>query len=195
MGAVSQFSTEVLATAQSIATTTVTSNEFTAFTNVAFGTVTRDDLSAAQSSTNFVFSPDVSGADYRGEVWIKYGKQASVNATGGRAVRVMYGGTQIAGCSIPANSLMSTEICVPFSFRSTSISTVLNIVTAHNEGVSLSINGRMLVNRVGPGPQGVQGIQGPAGPTGATGAQGPIGPAGSVANNTTTFATLGGDNL
>lgn len=195
MGAVSQFATEVQATAQSIATATVTSNELATYTNVAFATVTRDDLSAAQSSTNFVFSPDVSGADYRGEVYIKYSKQASVNASGSRSVRVMYGGFQLAGVTLPASVLMNTEITLPFSFHSTSISTVLNVVTAHNEGVTLSVTGRMWLNRTGPGPTGPQGPAGIQGSPGPVGAQGPIGPAGSIATNTTTFASIGGDDL
>lgn len=190
-GAVSAFSSQFTAASQSLATTTVTSNLPTAYTLVAFSTVVRDELTAQTSSTAYDFTPT---ADFSGWVSIEFQKQASVNATGFRALRVEYNGALISESIVAAASLVHTRITLPFAVRATSSSHALSVKAAHNEGVSLAISGTLWVNQTGPGPKGDQGPTGPQGSTGAVGAQGPQGPAGSIATNTTTFATLGGDD-
>jgi hypothetical protein len=174
-----------------VATSTVTSNAPTTWTPVAFATVNRDELTAQTSSSIYDFDAP---ADYQGFCWIQFQKQASVNATGHRAVRVRYAGNPILEMSQPANSLIHTSIVVPFAFRSTVVTDQFIVDVAHNEGVTLSVTGSLWFNRTGPGPKGDAGPQGIAGPTGAVGAQGPIGPAGTIVTNTTTFAAIGGDD-
>ena len=189
-GYVTQFSSRFTASSQGVGTTTVTTNLPTAWTTMAFATVDRDELNAQTSTTNYDFGL----GDYQGTAWVRFEKQVSVAATGFRAVQAIYNGVIMNSVMIPANSLIHTDICIPFEFRCTNTAHVFNIRVAHNEGVSLSVNGALWFNATGPGAQGPQGPEGPTGPIGPQGVQGPIGPAGSVANNTTTFATLGGDN-
>lgn len=189
-GYVTDFSSRFLASNQSVSSTGVTSNLPTTFTTMAFATVERDELNAQTSSTNY----DVAAGDYQGTVYVRFEKQVSVNASGFRAVQVVYNGTVINSVIVPANTLVHTDICVPFEFRSVSSSHTFNVKVAHNEGVSLSVNGNLWFNATGPGVQGPQGPAGPAGATGSTGAQGPVGPAGTIATNTTTFANIGGDD-
>lgn len=189
-GYVTDFSSLFTAATQSIQSTSITTSMPTTWTKVAFATVTRDELDAQTSTTNY----DLNDGDYQGTVWVRFNKQVSTSASGFRAVRALYAGATVAEMIIPANTLVHTTITLPYAFRSLSGSDVFNIEVAHNEGVALSIDAQMWMNRTGPGMQGPTGPQGPAGPTGPMGLQGPTGPAGSIANNTTTFATLGGDD-
>ena len=190
-GAVINYSSYFTASSQSIATTTVTSNMPTAYSLVAFGTVTRDELAAQTSSTVYDFTPT---ADFSGWVTIEFQKQASVNASGFRAVRVEYNSVLVAETIVAASTLTHTKITLPFAVRSTNSSHALSVKVAHNEGVSLAITGGLWINQTGPGPKGDQGDPGVQGSVGPVGAQGPQGPAGSIATNTTTFASLGGDD-
>lgn len=189
-GYVTDFSSYFTASAQGIGTTTITSNLPTAWSNMAFGTVVRDELSAQTSTVNY----DLATGDYTGVVYVQFQKQTSVSASGFRGVQVISAGVTVAQMLIPANTLVHTDITLPFALRSASASDVINIKVAHNEGVSINVLGNLWFNKTGPGVQGAIGPQGPVGATGPQGVQGPVGPAGSVANNTTTFATLGGDN-
>jgi hypothetical protein len=189
-GYVAQSSAEFTAASQAIASTTITSNLPTAYTLVAFATVVRDDISAQKSSSNF----DVAAGDYQGTVMLSFSKQTSVNATGFRSVQAVYKGAVIASATHNAVSAVGTDINLHFAFKSTVATDVLYIQVAHNEGVNLTVTGRLWINNTGPGAPGPAGPQGAQGVPGPTGAQGPQGPAGTVANNTTTFATLGGDN-
>lgn len=190
-GGVEQVSSQFTASTQAVALTTVTSNFPTAYTNVAFGTVVRDELNAQSSTVNFTLD---AGSDYAFYVEIRFYKQASVNGTGFRAVQAVYNSVVIADELIPANSLVDTVLRMPFAFRSVSGTNVLNIKVAHNDTASLNITGRLWINQTGPGAQGTQGIQGIQGPQGDVGPQGPIGPSGAIVNNTTTISDIGGTN-
>lgn len=190
-GGVEQVSSQFTASTQAVGLSTITSNYPTTFTNVAFGTVVRDELSAQTSTVNFTVD---AGADYSWYVEIRFYKQAAVNGTGYRAVQAVYNSVVIAEHLIPANSLVDTILRMPFAFRSVSSSDVLNIKVSHNDTASLNITGKLWVNQTGPGAQGIQGIQGIQGPQGDVGPQGPIGPAGAIVNNTTTIADIGGTN-
>lgn len=190
-GGVEQVSSQFTASSQAVALSTVTSNFPTTYTNVAFGTVVRDELSAQSSTVNFTLD---AGSDYAFYVEIRFYKQAAVNGTGFRAVQAVYNGVVIANELIPANSLVDTIVRMPFAFRSVSGTDVLNIKVSHNDTANLNVTGAMWINQTGPGAQGVQGVQGIQGPQGDVGPQGPIGPSGAIVNNTTTIADIGGTN-
>lgn len=190
-GGVEQVSSQFTASSQAVALSTVTSNFPTTYTNVAFGTVVRDELSAQSSTVNFVFSP---GADYALYAQIRFYKQAAVNGTGYRAIQAVYNSVVIAEEIVPANFLVDTVLRMPFAFRSVSGTDVLNIKVSHNDTASLNVTGSLWINQTGPGAQGIQGIQGIQGPQGDVGPQGPIGPSGAIVNNTTTIADIGGTN-
>lgn len=190
-GSVLNFSTAVSSGVVPLAASAVVSNTL-AYTLMPFASVNHDDLFAVKSLTNFQFIP---GADYGGQVTIKFFKQNTVNGSGSRAIRVMYAGVIINESTEPASILIDTVITVAFSFRCTLGTDILQVMVAQNDVVSLSLTGNLWVNEIGPGPQGTQGVPGIQGTVGAVGPQGVIGPAGAVANNTTTYATLGGTNL
>lgn len=190
-GGVAEFSTRATASGQAVAATTITSNYPTAYSNLAFASVTRDELSAVQSTTNFVLPP---GADYYVSAVIRFYKQTSINATGFRAVQFYYANQVVVEAIIPANSLVDTIIPLQFGVRSVSGTDVLNIKVAHNEPATINVAGALWLSRTGPGAQGEQGAQGIQGPQGPTGPQGPIGPAGAIVNNSTTIADIGGTN-
>lgn len=190
-GAVAQYSSFFQATSQGIASTTVTTNAPTAWSPVAFATVVRDDLASQVSSSAYKFT---AGSDYTGWVWIQFQKQPSTSATGFRALHIKYAGTVIVEDQDSAVSAVHTSLVVPFAFRSVNSTDQLVVEVSHNEGVTINLVGNLWINQTGPGPQGPAGPQGLQGAVGPTGAQGPVGPAGSVASNTTTFATLGGDD-
>lgn len=180
-----------MASAQAIPSTTITSNAPTAYTLIGFSTIVRDLIGCQFSSSAYRFP----AGDYQASVWLSFTKQASVNATGFRCVQALYKGVVIAQDIDGAVSQVSTDLQLAFGFSSTVNTDQLQIQVAHNEGVTLNISGRLWLNATGPGPQGATGAQGVQGPVGPTGLQGPVGPAGSVTANTTTFATLGGDDL
>jgi hypothetical protein len=190
-GGVAEFSTYATAASQALAATTVTSNYPTAFTNVTFGTVVRDELSAVQSGVNFVLT---AGADYFVSARIRFYKQAAVDATGFRAIQAVYNGTVIAENIVIPPAKVDSIFALDFAYRSTSSSHVLNIKVAQNDTATLNISGTLWINRTGPGAQGVQGDQGIQGPIGPQGIQGPIGPAGAIVQSTTTIADIGGTN-
>lgn len=190
-GSILNYSTAVSSAPVALAATTVTNNVMTTYALMTFATVGHDDLAAVKSVTNFQFVP---GADYGGQVTIKFLKQASVNGSGNRGVRAMYAGNVLNEAELPACLLINTTITLAFAFRCTSGTDVLTITMAQTDTVSLTVTGNLWVSETGPGPAGPQGIQGIQGSVGAIGPQGPIGPAGSIATNTTTYATLGGDD-
>lgn len=190
-GAVAEFSSQFTAASQSLALTTVTSNYPTAFTNITFGTVVRDELAAQTSTVNFVLT---AGADYNLVCEVRFYKQTSVNGTGFRAVQAVYNSVVVGEVLLPANSLVDTIVRFPLALRSTSSTDVLNFKAAQNDTASLNITARLWINRTGPGVQGAQGPQGIQGPQGDVGPQGPIGPSGAIVNNTTTIADIGGTN-
>ena len=191
-GGVAQASSAFTASSQGIGLTSVTSNYPTAYTNLSYGTVVRDELSCQSSTVNFVFQP---GSDYNCIAQVRFYKQAAVNGTGFRAVQVVYNSVVIAEVLIPANTAVDTIVRLPFGLRSTSGTEVLNIKVAHNDTATLNLTGQFWVNKTGAGVQGVQGIQGIQGPQGDPGPAGPTGPAGALVNgDTTTIALLNGTN-
>lgn len=180
MGAIQEFSSEYNLSVQSIGSGTATLVQWT---------VVRDDISAMASSTNFTLPV----GQYFVSAWTQMTKQSGVNATGSRSIRILYGGSIIGARAGGAAPTALSELSVSTAINVTSASTILAIQVEQDEGATLSLaNGRLWISRIGPGPAGSIGPQGPIGPAGPVGATGPIGPAGSVANNTTTYATLGG---
>jgi hypothetical protein len=180
MGAIEEFSSEFTIGAQSVATATATLVQFT---------VLRDDISAQQSTTNFTLPI----GQYLINIWAQMSKQSGINAGNSRTVRVLYDSAVISADSKQAAPTQPSDLNAIACVNVTNASLILQIQVEHDEGATLSlIQGRLWISRVGPGPKGDQGPAGPQGSVGAVGAQGPIGPAGSVANNTTTYATLGG---
>lgn len=179
-GAVIEFSTEVNALAQSIASATT-------YTLVSFSQVVRDSLSSVQSNTNFAL---IAG-EYQGTAYLSFSKQAGA-AVNTRGVQVLYNGAVIAGQVVRAAPDLATDITVPFTVKSTVATQLLQVQAVQNEGATLSVTGRLWISRIGPGPAGPAGPQGAQGQPGAVGATGPQGPSGTIANNTTTFAAIGG---
>lgn len=190
-GSILNYSTWVNSNSVALAATSVTNNVMTTYSVMSFANVDHDDLSAVKSVSNFQFVP---GADYGGQVTIRFYKQASVNGTGTRGVRVVYANTVINEAEQAACVLTNTTLTVPFAFRCTSGTDMLQIMLAQTDTVSLVVNGGLWVSETGPGPAGPQGAQGIQGSVGAIGPQGPIGPAGALIANTTTYTTMGGDD-
>ena len=190
-GSLLTYSTLVIASDQALGTSSVTTNAFTTYSAVAFAGVDHDDLSAAKSSANFSFTP---GADYLAVATVKFKKQPATNGSGSRSLRLYKAEVVLAEVNIPAGVLLDTTVQLSFGIRSTSGTDVYQIRAAQNDTASLVINGSLWFNQIGPGPKGDQGVQGIQGSVGQIGPQGPIGPSGSIATNTTTFASLGGDD-
>lgn len=190
-GGVDEFSTSVTAATQALALTSVTSNYPSAWTNVSFGTVVRDELSAVASAVNYKLP---AGADYFIQARIRFYKQASVDATGFRGIQAVYNGVVIAETLVSPPGKVDAIIGLTCNIRSTSFSDILNIKVCHSDTATLNITGALWLNRTGPGAQGAQGDQGIQGPIGPQGVQGPIGPAGAIVNNTTTIGDIGGTN-
>lgn len=191
-GSLLAYSTLVLATAQPIASAGVTSNVMNGYTAMAFATVDHDDLSAAKSTTNFSF---LAGADFLLTTHVMFYKQTSVNGSGSRSIRLYKNAVVVSEVTVPASTLVHTSAEMTMGVRSTSVTDVYQIRVAHNDTAALSVDGNMWINQIGPGPKGDQGLQGIQGSVGQIGPQGPIGPSGSIATNTTTYASLGGDDL
>jgi hypothetical protein len=181
MGAITEFSTEVTPGAQSIGSVTPTL--------VSFTSVIRDQLSIVTSATNFTLPV----GQYYVLCWLQISKQASINAVGSRVARFLYNGVVVGAKSSAAAPTYPTDISVSTGINVINPSQILQVQVEHDEGATLAIvTGKLWVSRIGPGAKGDQGVAGPTGAAGPVGAQGVIGPAGSVANNTTTYATLGG---
>lgn len=190
-GGVEQVSSQFTAASQNFATSTITSNYPTTWSNLAFGTVVRDELNAQTSTVNFRLP---SGRDYTVIFKARFYKQASVNATGYRALQVVYNGVVLTEEIISAVSLTDTVVTLNMGIRSTSVTDVLNFKVSHNEPVTIGVAGALWINATGAGVQGEQGIQGIQGPQGDVGPQGPVGPPGTIIDNTTTISTIGGTN-
>jgi hypothetical protein len=190
-GSLLTYSTLVIASDQSLGSATVTSNSLVGYAAVAFAGIDHDDLSAAKSSSNFSFTP---GADYLVQAGVKFKKQTSTNGSGSRSLRLYKNALVVTEVTVPAGVLVDTTLNLSFGIRVTSGTDVYTIQAAQNDTAALVINGSLWLNQIGPGPKGDQGIQGIQGSVGQIGPQGPTGPPGSVANNTTTFTTLGGDD-
>lgn len=180
MGAIEEFSSEYNLNTQSVGSGTPTLVQWT---------VVRDDISAMVSSTNF----QLPVGQYFISAWVQMTKQTSINATGSRSIRILYNSAIVGARSSGAPPTTVAELSVSTAINVTVGTQVLTVQVEQDEGASLALaTGRLWISRVGPGTQGPAGIQGATGPAGPVGATGPIGPAGSVANNTTTYATLGG---
>lgn len=187
-GSVAEYSSDFTASSQALAATTISGSNPAAYTNITFGTVNRDDLSAQQSTVNFQLT---AGADYNIVFELQFPKPAG-SGTGFRAIQVVYNSVVMAMIATPANTGIFTQLICPVIIRSTNTSHVLNFKAAHNEVSALSVNGKLRISRTGPGVQGDQGDQGIQGPQGDTGPQGPTGPAGTIIDNTTTISGAGG---
>lgn len=181
VGAVQQLWTSVSGTAQSVAATTNTLANFP--------TVDVDELSAKQSSTNFV--PGI--GTYRVSVNVMFDK-GSGTLSGGRIVRILLNGAMIwesSANSFSASGVTKSAVNVSGEVRIVNSTDIITVQVWHNDAASLSLSPvKMTITHIGPGPEGPEGPAGPQGPVGATGATGAAGPAGTVGNNTTTFAQL-----
>lgn len=181
-GAISQFSVEANALAQSLASSA------TNYALVSFSQVVRDDISSHQSATNHA----IGVGEWQGVAYASISKQASGNATGSRSLQVLYNGVKIGGVTCAAAPTLPTEISLPFTIHADSDGLLVQVQVAQDEGATLSLSGRLWISRIGPGPKGDAGPQGPPGLPGPVGAPGPQGPAGTIGNNSTTFAQIGG---
>jgi hypothetical protein len=190
-GSVSEISSQFTAQVQSAGLTSVTSNYPTAYGNLVFATVVRDELNAQTSTVNFRLT---AGSDFNVVAEVRFFKQTAVNGSGFRAVQAVYNSVVIGEVLVPANVAVDTIVRLPVGVRSTSTTDVLNIKIAHNDTATLNVSGRLWINATGPGVQGPQGVQGIQGDVGPLGPQGPIGPAGSIVTPTTTIADIGGTN-
>lgn len=181
MGAVIEHATLVSGTAQSVPATTNTL--------VNFPTVTVDEMSAKQSSTNFV--PGV--GTFLVAVSVMFDKGAGT-LSGGRILRLLLNGASVwesSAAAFTASGVVKTALTLTAVVRTTSSTDILTVQVWHNDAASLALTPAVMgITRVGPGPAGPEGPTGPQGPVGATGATGAAGPAGTVGNNTTTFAQL-----
>lgn len=180
MGSIGEFTTDVRSgAAQSIASNTDTL--------VAFDTVVIDDYSAVQSLTNL--KPGV--GNFYITAYVRISKQASVNATGARAIRILLDDQPISGNSMSAPPTIAWDGQCTTGVHITNPDSIIKIQAFQNDGVTLQItSARVWLCRTGSGPRGIQGIQGPVGPIGPVGPAGPTGPAGTIGNNTTTFAAI-----
>lgn len=146
-------------------------------TQVSFGTIAYDDLSAHTSSVNFTLS---NPGDYEFCVFVNMPAPAG-GPSGHRELYIQAsGGGEIIGhLRVPANSSGATILQVSGRCR-VAVSTIYNVWVSQGDNEAVDItSGRLTITRVGSGPQGPQGPAGPTGPTGNTGPQGPTGPAGS----------------
>lgn len=181
MGEVAEHATLATGTGQSIAATTNTL--------VNFGTVVLDQMSAAQSVTNFVTGV----GHFYVSASIMFDK-GSGTLTGGRIVRILVDGVAVAeqsSTAISHASITKVGLTCNTGIQITNASSVITVQVWHSDAASQSLApARLWITRVGPGVAGPAGEQGPQGPVGSTGATGAQGVAGTVGNNTTTFAML-----
>lgn len=180
-GEVSEFSLE----AKAVSATAVASDTSTI---AVFGSVTRDDVLAATSGTTF----QLATGGWQGSVFVSFGKQSGVNATGSRRVSAVYKGNVVGSVCLGAAPTYPSDLTLAFSVLSTVSTDQLQFTLQQDEGATLTYTGRLWISRIGSGPKGPAGPAGGPGVVGPPGPQGPTGPAGTIGTNNTTFAAIGG---
>lgn len=169
-GSISQFqSCYTVGSAQSIPVTTPT--------QVSFGTISYDDLSAHTSSVNFTIT---NPGDY--ELCCFVNMPAPAGGPSGHRelyIQASGGGEIIGHLRVPANTSGATVLQVSGRLR-VAASTIYNVWVSQGDNENVDVaSGRLTLTRVGSGPTGPAGPAGPQGPTGNTGPTGLTGPAGS----------------
>jgi hypothetical protein len=156
-------------------------------TNVAFATVSYDDIGVQQSTTSFV-APE--GGDY----WFACTLFVTDYGTAGRLVAYIVSSTdgRVAGNQITLGSGWAsgvpTPIGVGYLARAVEGETFSIKVISDAADTAISVSGVLSVTRVGPGPEGPQG---PTGPQGPVGPEGPTGPTGADGDAGSGYATYG----
>jgi len=177
---------QILEQMSSATLTSSTSLLATTQANVAFQTVSFDDLSCFVSTTNIQLR---NTTDYLINVWVEFALPAGT-VSGVRQLQITSTTNGILSrTQVPAGVGESTFLQVSAVWRCTVADEILNIKAFSTNACNVS-NGRVTVNRVGSGPRGAQGPQGPQGNQGNQGATGPQGPAGNANTGFTTYADL-----
>jgi collagen type VII alpha len=158
-------------------------------TVMAFGDIRYDDMSAHQSSSNYLLR-DV--GDYLLSVYLGFDDAAAgsrslwlQSVTGGLIARTTR--QSVAG------GVFYIDLTYPYRVVTPGNETI-NVLARSAAALNVSV-GALTITRVGSGPVGLTGIPGPQGPVGATGAKGDPGAQGSAGGVYTTYTQLSGKTV
>lgn len=160
-------------------------------TAIGFGTVSYDDIGAAQSTTTY---KAVETGDYLFTVtfWLAdYGTTGRIVCSIVSSIDGRVGGNQLTLGS-GWNSGVVTPLHVNYLARAVENETfqVKLIADASDTNITVSAGSTLSITRIGPGPEGEPGPTGADGPIGPEGPEGPQGEAGSSGTGYATYEDL-----
>jgi hypothetical protein len=149
-----------------------TSNPVAAATDtvISFGSVDYDQFNAFTSLSNITLT---SGGDFMLSAWLRFDDAAA----GLRDIWFLSGSTILARSSRTSTAGAQFYCDLTTVVRATA-GQVVNVLARSNAATAIAA-GRLSIEQVGSGPQGIQGVQGIQGPVGPTGAKGDTGATGA----------------